>query len=297
METTTMPEETTLLLPLDEHPLLDVTADFAHLTIVPTARGERPFAEVRSKRRNRVRVRGENGTTFVRIGGEDWGFGMWNGKDRVTLHVPAAVRARVATSAGRLFVERLDGCDLVVENDAGTIDLDDVGGALRIVTEAGRIDGRGVRGRLDVSSQAGAVRLDIVGLEPGEHHVRAEVGAVKLELARGLGVRVDARATMGAVKVDYPSDVGAPATLVVETEVGAIRVRSSERAAVAVVPTRDRGDGPYRTPPSPEPAAAEGAVTTSDATDEELERILAKVADGTLAPTAAAALLRALRRH
>lgn len=291
---TTMNEDTTLVLPLDEHPLLDVTAAFAHLTIVPVGRGERPFAEVRSKRRNRVRVHGENGKTFVRIGGEDWGFGMWNGKDRVVLHVPAAVRARVAISAGRLFVERLDGCDLAVENDAGTIDLDDVGGALRIVTEAGRIDGQNVRGRLDVSSQAGAVRLDITGLEPGEHHVRAEVGAVKLELARGLPVRVDAKATMGAVKVDYPDAPGATAVLVVQTEVGAVRVRSSNRASVPVVPTWDDKAGPYRSRPSE--AAEESAAAAGDATDDELERILAKVADGSLTPTAAAALLRALRR-
>jgi hypothetical protein len=291
--TTGEPRDVThVMLPLDEHPRLDVSADFAHLTIVPIAPGEKPWAEVRSKRTNRLRVRAEDGTTYVRIGGEDWGFAMWNGKDRVTLHVPADVRARIVSAAGRLFVERLDGCDLVIENDAGTIDLDDVGGALRVVTDAGRIDGTKVRGRLDVTSQAGAVRLDVIGLEPGTHHVRAEVGAVKIELARGMDVRVDARAAMGAAKVDYPQRKDAASTLVVETEVGAIRVRSSDRSIV--VPRWDDrpGAGPYRTGAESAPADA----APHDDLGDELERILAKVADGSLSPTAAAELLRALRR-
>ncbi|CAN5299045.1 hypothetical protein BH09MYX1_BH09MYX1_62490 [soil metagenome] len=295
-----MAEETHVRLPLDEHPLLDVTADFAHLTLVPIAPGERPYAEVRSKWKNRVRVRGENGTTVVRIGGEDWGLGMWSGKDRVILHVPKDVRARVTTAAGRLFVERLDGCDLEITNDAGTIEMDDVGGALRIVTEAGKIDGQNLRGRFDISSQAGAVRLDITGFEPGEHRVRAEVGAVKIELARGLSVRVDARATMGAVKVDCPNVADADAVLLVETEVGAIKVRSSDQAARTprAVPHWDHASqGPYRSSAHETSAdAAAPKATPASESDEELERILAKVADGSLAPGSAAELLRALRR-
>ncbi len=288
-------DTTHVMLPLDEHPKLDVSADFAHLTIVPISPGEKPWAEVRSKRTNRVRVRAEDGTTYVRIGGEDWGFAMWNGKDRVTLHVPADVHARVVSAAGRLFVERLDGCDLVVENDAGTIDLDDVGGALRIVTDAGRIDGNKVRGRLDVTSQAGAVRLDVTGLEPGEHRVRAEVGAVKIDLARGMDVRIEAHAAMGTAKVDYPQRKDAAAVLLVETEVGAIKVRASDRSVV--VPRWDRpGAGPYRASADVIAPAPGAEPAENPAFGEELDRILAKVADGSLSPSAAAELLRALRR-
>lgn len=95
-------------------------------------------------------------------------------------------------------------------------------------------------------------------------------------------VRIAARTTMGATRIDLPVANDAPALLEVEADLGAIRVMESSRTWDATIATPA---GPYRAAP------ASGGEPTSD---EEVERILERVADGSLSPEAARDLLRAL---
>jgi len=189
-------------LPLAEHPTLEVTAEMATISLVPTLVGEKPFVEVLGADRITVNIRAEAGTTHVHLEQDMgfFGFGR-NGKARTVLHVPSDVRAIIRTEAGRLRAERLHGCDLVLETEAGEIKLDDLHGKLRVVTEAGKIDGERLAGTFDVSTSAGAVYLEILALDAGKHRVATSLGAVKIDLARGLLVRIDARTTMGTARV------------------------------------------------------------------------------------------------
>ncbi len=113
------------------------------------------------------------------------------------------------------------------------------------------------------------------------------VGSIRLELARGLPVQVSAHATMGSSRVDVRSTPGAAAILEVNAELGSVRVRESsrgyerdEREGANEVPV---AEGPFRTAARPTPIF-----------DGTLDRVLARVASGELAPQAAADLLRAL---
>src|SRR5262249_60283398 len=130
---------------------------------------------------------------------------------RLVLHVPTTVSARVETSAGSIDVRHLDGCDLNLKASAGRIDLTNVRGRLKLAADAGSIRGHDVAGRIWAETQAGSIRLEITGLEPGEHRVRASMGQVRVELAQGLEVRVESRASMGSSRVSYPSHPNASA--------------------------------------------------------------------------------------
>ncbi len=288
METT---EEDRWPLPLAEHPALEMEADFAALTMVPLREGEEPFLEARTRhgRRLQLEVAGEGGTTRVRVGHSGTFWGGWEaGGARLVAHVPRDVRARVRSSAGRIHVEHLEGCTLDIEADASRISLEDVGGALRVHSDAGRIDGVAIRGRLDFGSSAGAIRLEVAALDPGQHRVETNVGSLRLELARGLPVRIDSKTSMGSSKVDFPSTRDAEAVLELSADVGAIRVRESHRRyeASQMAPYPPWPAGPYRAPQ---------AGATPGVTQEELDAILERVAAGSLSPADASALLRALR--
>src|SRR5262249_36806220 len=144
-------------LPLRDHPMLELESDFAQLTMLPTAPGEEPFLEAVGGLGGaaHVDIRADRGVTRVRLGGmldldeEPWQKGRWwvpglwdtrwwwkrslreklfAHARRVVVHVPASVRARVRGAAARVHVERLAGCDLVVEADAGALSLEDVSG-------------------------------------------------------------------------------------------------------------------------------------------------------------------------
>jgi hypothetical protein len=288
-------------LPLAEHPLLDLESDFALVSVSPTS--EAPYVElVGEAPLPDLVVEGANGTTRVRAsrmgGGLDERFRhgrFWEGRfwDRprwrkhlhvqLVVHVPPNVRAHIRPSAGYIHVEQLAGCQLDIHADAGAIALEDVSGRLTLTTDAGRIDGSGLRGSITASTTAGAIRLELVDLEPGRHKVRTSMGAALIELARGLPVQIETRTAMGSVRVDAPSTRGAAAILDVEAELGAIRVGTSRRAWVAP-PMSSETDAQtiYRTNGSP----------TND--DEAVERILARVADGSLSAHDARELLRSM---
>ena len=221
-------------LPLAEHPALELMNDTVQLTIVPTVAAEVPYLELlgHDSQRVLVYVQADGGVTRVRIdsgaGPFAWSAGM---RVRAVLHVPAAVRGRVRSSAGWLHVEHLDGCALTLETDLGAISLDEVHGSVRASTQAGRIDGEGLRGTFDVSSSAGAIKLEIAALDPGIHRVHTNVGAIKVDLARGMRVHILGRTEIGAARIDFPSSADAAATLDLTADVGAIKVRESFRYA------------------------------------------------------------------
>jgi hypothetical protein len=306
-------------LPLHEHPVLDVQTDMARVSVIGIAAGETPWLEVVGHNpaaiSANVEVDASGGTTHVRISGIGHGDPMWwNGPwweaafwdsrflknlkafgVSVVAHVPRDVRGRLRSNAGRMHVERLTGCDLAIEADAGSLNVEDVIGRLKLATQAGRIEAHRIGGTLDIATSAGSVRAEITSLAAGTHRIRTNVGAVRLELARGLPVRIVARTTMGAARVDFPSTDDAPAVLDIEAAVGAIRVTAAATSYdETAVPS-----GPYRTPASPNVDASGAPVPPSPnvhapSSDDEIEQILHRVADGSITPEAARDLLRAL---
>jgi hypothetical protein len=301
-------------LPLVDHPRLELEADLARVSVVGVATGETPWLEVESDDPHvlpLVDVEGEGRTTRVRISGAhrgepplshpapDTGPGWWRGPwwsaafwDRrrwkkafhvnVVAHVPRDVKGAVRSNAAKMRVADLFGCDLVIETDAGYLSIEDVSGALKLATQAGRIDARRISGSLDIATSAGAVSAEVLSLAPGTHRIRSNVGSVQLELARGMPVRVAARTTMGATRVDFPTTDDAPALLDIEADLGAIRVIESSR----VWEQGSMAAGPYRTPST--------GIARSEENEEEIARILSRVADGSITPETARDLLRAL---
>jgi hypothetical protein len=300
-------------LPLADHPRLELEADLARVNIVGIAPGETPWLEVESDEPHTVplvEVEGSGTTTHVRISGArhgepplhhpapDAGPGWWRGPwwsaafwDRrrwkkafhvnVVAHVPRDVRGVVRSNAAKMRVADLSGCDIAIETDAGYLSIEDVSGALRLATQAGRIDARRISGSFDIATSAGAVSAEVLSLAPGTHRIRSNVGSVHLELARGMPVRVAARTTMGATRIEFPTTEDAPALLDIEADLGAIRVVESARAWEPSAQA-----GPYRTPSKTMPRPEED--------EEEIARILSRVADGSITPETARDLLRAL---
>jgi hypothetical protein len=285
-------------LPL-ENRALDVRTDMARVTVVPLVEGEKSWLEARGEQGDTpaIDVQTETDTTRVHISGLGPNGTWWHGpwweaafwkkafRTNVVLHVPSNVRGRLHSNAAKMHVENLTSCDLAIDTDAGALTLDGVTGRLRLATQAGRIEARRIGGALDIATSAGAVHAEITSLWEGTHRIRSNVGAVRLELARGLAVDIKAHTSMGATRVDYPITEGAPAVLEIEADVGSIRVGPSTAARDEAVPST----GPYRTS---WPAWPSKPVRPSS--DEEIERILSKVADGTIAPETARDLLREL---
>ncbi len=291
-------------LPLVEHPHLDLQTDIARMRIVPIAADEAPWLEVVSEHAHvapRVDVDGAEGVTRVRVSsawhgdpswwnGPWWDSAFWERKfwkkafrTLVVAHVPKDVHGKIRSSAAKLHVGNLSGCDLSIETDAGAVSVEDVSGRLSLATQAGRIDALRISGAIDIATSAGAVNAEILSLTAGTHRIRTSVGAVRIELAKGLPVRIAARTTMGATRVDFPVQEDALAVLDIEADLGAIRVSESSHRHDA----NEASAGPYRTPAAPgaEPSARD---------NEEIERILTRVASGELSPEAARELLRAL---
>jgi hypothetical protein len=287
-------------LPLAEHPLLDLESDFAFVSVSPTT--ETPYVElVGDTPLPELFVEASGGTTRVRTSGMAQGLEhlsrgrFWEGSfwDRrrlqkhfhvqLVVHVPADVRAQIRPSAAYIHVERLTGCQLDIHADAGAIVLEHVSGHLVLGTDAGRIDGTGLAGSISASTSAGAIRIEIADLDPGRHKIRTSMGAAIVEVARGLPVQIDTRTAMGSSRVDAVSTRGASAVLDVEAELGAIRVLTSRREWVATRSAVNTGS-PYRSANAP----------SAPADDEAMEKILARVADGTLSPQDARELLRSM---
>jgi hypothetical protein len=273
-------------LPLGEHPRLEVESDFTLICLTPIKAGERPFVEIVGRAPLPTpTITGEGGTTRVGIDVightfEDLGF--WDRRRwkkqfgaKVVFHVPENVQARIRPAAAAVHIEGLTGCDLDIQATAGAIFLERVAGKLALGTEAGRIDGVGISGSIQASTTAGAIRLELLALAPGRHKVHTSMGAAVIELARGMPVQIDTRTTMGSSRVEATSTRGASSVLEVEADLGAIRVFSSRQAWVAPAPAP--ATSPYR-----------------DAPDDTMERILARVADGSLSPRDARELLRSM---
>lgn len=290
-------------LPLTEHPFLDLESDWALVWIEPTDGtpfielvGEAPLPE--------LVVEGAQGTTRVRASslaggledrfrrGRFWEGSFWERRRwkkhfqvQLIVHVPRDIHARIRPSAAYVHVERLLGCELDIHTDAGAIAIEDVSGRLVLGTEAGRIDGSGLAGSISASASAGAIRLEILHLEPGRHEIRTSMGAALVELARDMPVQIDTRTAMGSSRVHAVSTQGASAVLDIEAELGAIRVMTSRRVWKEP-PVPPHATTPYRSAP----AAAESAAPDDDA----MQQILARVAEGSLSPAAARELLRSM---
>jgi len=284
---------------LAEHPIVELVSDFAHLTVVST--NDEPYLEAfGEKGAPQIEIQPKGGTTHIRVGSPWHGDKWWNEPfweaafwekrrwkrglhARVVLHVPPAVTARIRASAAKIRVEDLEGCDLAVQADAGALTLRNVGGKIRLSTDAGRIDGQNLRGTFDVATSAGAVHLEIASLDAGTHRVRTSMGAAHIALARGLPVRIDTRTTMGASRVDFPQTRDAASILEIEADLGAIRVTPSDREWQGTpAPAPAPATSPYRSPAAP---------STSDT---DVQKVLERVADGSLTPAAARELLRAM---
>jgi hypothetical protein len=188
------------------------------------------------------------------------------------------VRGALETNAGSISVRGLEGCELGIKASAGKIDLVDVYGFMHLAADAGSITGRALGGYFDVEAHAGSIRLEILDLQPGEHRIRAGMGSVRLELARGMDVSIETHTSMGSVRNNFPARQSAASRLLLDTEMGSIRVDE----AVAARPVHRRVE-----PARPTQAPRE---------DPELDRILKMVEAGELSAQDADELLRAMGR-
>jgi len=268
-------------LPFGQPAELELHTEFGSLALLPVEPGQSPRLELSPNASENIAVHVEKVGDTVRVSLDphrsfNW-FGGW--ECRAVLYVPRDVRAAIEANAGSVSVRSLVGCELGIKANAGKIDLVDVYGLMHLAADAGSVTGRRVGGFFNVETPAGSVRLEILDLQPGEHRVRATMGSVRLELARGIDVCVQTQTTLGSVRANYPVRDGAPATLVLSTEMGSIRVDegSAVRPARPPVPP---------TPPEPRPAGE----------DPELERILKMVEAGDLSAQDADELLRAMGR-
>lgn len=223
---------TTQTIPLEfsDTPVLDVEADAIRLEVSPIEGGATPRVEIDARSREGtsapVSVEKQGDTVRVRVK-TSWVDLPFAGEDvvkRIHLFVPPHVRAKLASSMGRIRVERLAGCDLDISASAGTVELDQVRGRLSVSVDSGTVSGAHLGGTFNVRSQAGSVRLSIDALDPGTHLVRTSMGAVKVELAKGLSVRVETSATLGSARSNYPSTPTAEAVLRLEAELGSVKV-------------------------------------------------------------------------
>jgi hypothetical protein len=272
-------------LPFGQPAVLEVQTEFGSLTLLPVEPGQRPRLELLGGSSANTEVHIDKLGDVVRVAIDprtapfNW-FGGW--ECRAVLYVPRDVRAAMQSNAGSVSVRSLHGCELGIKANAGKIDLVDVYGLLHLGADAGSITGRELGGLFDVETHAGAVRLEILDLQPGEHRVRATMGSVRLELARGMDVNIETHTTLGSVRNSYPLRTDAPARLVLATEMGSIRI---DEAATSAGGSRRPIDAMPRTD-APKPPRE----------DPELDRILKMVESGALSAKDADELLRAMGR-
>ncbi|RKH37766.1 hypothetical protein D7V93_41760 [Corallococcus llansteffanensis] len=217
-------------IPWGQQAQLELHATAAALVVSPLAEGEKPYLVTHGRVEARIHEHGR--VTKVELVPRESGFLslFWRQGGHAELFVPANVHAKLHLDAGAVRVSGLKDCELDLSTDAGTASLRDVHGKLTLRTGAGRIVGERVGGTLNISAQAGAVKLDVDALDVGEHRIGTQVGAVELRLVPGLDVHVAARTAMGAVHTRYPSNPQAATTLVLETELGSVRIRESGRS-------------------------------------------------------------------
>lgn len=281
----------TLPLPLSDKPTVELHTDALDLELVALQPGESPCLETRGGRAVTTRMEGD--VTHVELT-PSWN-SLFDVPRRLTLRVPAHVRARITNDAGRVDVTGLAGCDLELKSHAGTLTLDEVRGRLVLSVASGTIKGNHLGGTFDVRSTAGSVRLQIDALDAGAHLVRTGMGAVKVELAKGLAVRIETAATLGSARSTYPSQVDAPALLRLEADLGSVKVRE---ASASEDPRH--GDWPdWRRTWNDVVKEVREVLTTparsQDASQGEVRRVLELVHEGKLSVDDAERLLRAIR--
>ncbi len=283
-------------LPFSDLPQLVLDTQGSVVEVQGISPGEEPSIEVRG---NPVKV--ENVDGVVRLTSA-WGMG----DQRMTLRVPQNLRATINCDMGKLRVSHLAGCDLTLSSNAGTVDLRDARGRFTLRANAGEIRAEGVGGTFEVEASTGSVRLAIVALDAGTHRIHSTMGSVKVDLAPGIDVRIESRTTMGSTRTQYPNNPNAAAHLLLEAELGSVKVREASAAS-----TRDdrHGDWPdwrrwwanaaaaiertvmapahFGQPPQPQPAVREDP-------SPELLKILGMVELGTLTPEQADKLIRAV---
>ena len=277
-----MQNGTTWELPFSQPAVLELQSDFGQLTLRPIEPGETPRIELQRGSAETIAVHIEKSGERVRVSLEPhrslaW-FGHWDCK--ATVFVPRDVRASVQTNAGSVHVQDLDRCELGIKANAGKIELRNIYGLMHLAADAGSIVGRELGGFFQVETQAGSVRLEILDLQPGEHHVRAAMGSVRLELARGMDMCIETHTSLGSVRNGYPSNGSSPTRLVLSSEMGSIRIEEG---------------APYRGP-RPVPSSSPSPAAAEPKDDPELERILEMVERGKLSATEADDLLRAMGR-
>jgi hypothetical protein len=276
-------------LPFDQPASLELHTEIGTLSLLPVEPGQPSRLELSRDSVENVEVHVEKLGETVRVSLEPrptikW-FGGW--ECRARLYVPRDVRAALQTNAGSVSVAGLEGCELGIKANAGKIDLVDTYGLMHLAADAGSITGRGLGGLFDVEADAGAIRLEILDLQPGEHRIRATMGSVRVELARGMDVCIETHTTLGSVRNHYPVRADAPTRLVLSTEMGSVRVDEGRSHRVTRRPWPVSPDAPAPTPHESERAPRE---------DPELERILKMVEAGELSAKDADQLLRAMDR-
>jgi len=217
-------------LELGTRPELDVNVAAERMLVVPVESGGVPRIEIEGRRGQGapviIRRDGERVIVTSSERGEDWPWPHGGMVKRVTLVVPAHVRARIRQDFGRMVVEHLAGCDLDLSASAGTIDLEDVRGRLKIVVDSGTVAGTGLAGTFDVVSSAGSVKLSIDALDAGEHHIRTAMGSVKVLLSPSIAVKLETSTTLGSARVSHPSTPNAEAVMRLSAELGSIKVKT-----------------------------------------------------------------------
>jgi len=294
-------------LPFGDRPSLDLRTDLGSLVVVPVKAGEEPRIEAVGRGADQLELRiervQEQEQETVRVEVEPFRqFTWWGGWDtRLLAHVPPALVARIETGAGSIAIRGLDGATLAVRTNAGRIELTEVRGRLRLSADAGSIAAHAIAGALDAEAQAGSIRLEIAGLDPGEHRVRAGMGAIRVELAQGLDVRVETRTAMGSARNSYPAHPNAAAVLSLATDMGSIRVSEGTTArwpggATPAPPPVAPAASAHGAPAATATTAATSAARSAPDGDADLDRILAMVEAGQLSARDADDLLRALGR-
>lgn len=277
-------------LPFGESPVLDFEAAASQLEVVPTLPGEEPCLEVDGALDPEVKREGE----VVRVHPNTRGF--WGafelGGHKMTLRVPAQLKARFAADMGRLTIARLAGCDLDVSMSAGSLELTDVRGRMKLRANAGQIRGEGLGGTFWVECGAGSARLGIVALDPGEHHVHSNMGSVRIDLAPGLDVRIDARTVMGSTRTKYPTNPKSLTVLKLEAELGSVKI--SEGSGYADPRHGDWPDWRKLWEAAGDLMTARPAMKAAAAGPEELRQILAMVEAGKINAAEAERLIRAI---
>lgn len=229
-----MSNTVTMPLELSDRPEVDVQVVAENLTLMPVEPGGVPRVEIQGRRGSKMPIElkreGDRVVISASGGPETW---PWPGAGivrRMTLYVPAHVRARVRQEFGNVFIEKLTGCDLDLSASAGSIVLEEVRGRMAIAVDSGTISGTGLAGTFSVVSQAGSVKLEIDALDDGEHRIRTAMGSVKLLLAPTVVVKLEANTTLGSARVTHPSTADAKATIRLSAELGSIRVKTGNEA-------------------------------------------------------------------